>query len=849
MLSGILLAAVMLPLTGCSHRKKEPTRAIVHQVRINEVMSVNTYYAPLPDGSCGDWVELYNASDEAVNLKGCMFSDSARLGNRWQVPTDWILEPKTYGILYLSGLDKVDEEGHFHTNFKLSSKGETLVLSNALGDVVQMLKVPSCTLRNISYGYDGRGYGWFAVPSPGASNGVGSAPTIKELKLPATGLRLSEYMTKNTGAVHDGCDRYSDWVEIHNTSDKDIPLYGIALSDSGGGSDKWFFPQDAVIKAGAYMTVFCTDAPSEQKGVYHADLGLREGDKLTLYSIQGTVIDETDVAALDPNISCGRALSGKGWRLFAEPTPGRANLTKPFALTEKVEAVTHQPLYISEVLCVSAKDGDYATDFIELHNASDKELSLEGYALAKSHEGERFVFPAVKLPADGYVTVYCTGKRSAKNGHYTAPFKLGRSGETVYLFDENGYVTDLLTVGRQQYGHSTGRQEEKNSTTVLFDTPTPDKANPKKAYTGYAPQPVFSSDGGYVEAGYEVLLSAPEGFTVRYTTDGSLPNAKSPVYSEPIVIGKTTVIRAASFAKGYLPSEAAYATFFVGEQHTLPVVSLSSPPDGLFSKKTGIMASTVGQLVKNKPNFESNQKRPATVEYFVDGKKAVSFETGVKLFGEGSRNFPQKALALVLGEAYGADNCTFPFFGEYGVKTFDALLLRPSGQDWKLAHLRDEYCARLVRDSSITCDYQEAQPVALYINGAYWGLYYIREKQNEDYLVNKYGWQKGSIDIIKKGQIVQAGSDKAWTELIAYCKNNDLSKKKHYDYVCSQVDIQSLMDWWVFETYVANNDAANERVYRNPEDGKWHWMLFDLDVCLQLEFYKNNYIKLYATST
>ena len=70
-------------------------------------LSTNSYYAPLADGSCHDWIEFHNVSDKPVNLKGCMLSDKAKTANKWSVPTDLILEPDGFGVIYLSGLDKV----------------------------------------------------------------------------------------------------------------------------------------------------------------------------------------------------------------------------------------------------------------------------------------------------------------------------------------------------------------------------------------------------------------------------------------------------------------------------------------------------------------------------------------------------------------------------------------------------------------------------------------------------------------------------------------------------------------------------------------------------------------------
>ena len=847
-LSVLLSAAAIIWMTGCSRQSKE-SRVVVGQVRINEVMSANSYYAPLPDGSCYDWIELYNSSDKPVNLKGCMLSDNLKLAKKWIVPADLLLEPHGYCLIYLSGLNMVDENGNFHTNFRLSSKGEDLLFSNEAGVAIQQLSLPPSSMSNISYGLAKNKYVWFAEPSPGRENAGNTADTPESLVVPESGILINEYMTKNTYVIYDGNNRYSDWIELYNSSDSDVSLSGYSLSDTeGGGGGKWFFPEDTVISANGYLLVFCTDQPSPDSNVLHAGFGLSTGETVTLYSRTGQAADAVKLAELNQNVSCGREPESGEFRLFASPTPGRANTTYAYEMTSKTKAAPASSVFVSEALCVSDKEGNFKNDFIEIHNSSVTAVSLKGYGLSKSEEGAAFVFPDVSLEAGGYTVVYCSGKNVSQAGKtMQAAFKLNQGGEDIFFFDAGGHIIDIFTSGKQTNGHSSGRVDSRINEVVVFDTPTPGESNSDvRTYAGYAPTPFFSSEGGYVPKGFQLTVTVPDGCTVYYTTDGSSPSRSSAVYEKPITIRQSTVVRAASYRKGCLMSQTVFATFLVEKEHTIPVVSVSSSPNGLFSPSNGIMYNGAGGLEPGKANFMSNQKREATFEYFVDGKRAAVFCAGIKIFGGASRAFEQKALAVLMSEKYGANACSFPFFGAYGADTMEALLLRPSGQDWSRSHIRDEFCSRIVRGSTIQCDYQEAQPVALYINGVYWGLYYLREKLNEDYLVNKYGYTKGKIDIIKWEGAAQSGSLKEWKELQNWCDTHDLRKKQNYEYVCSQVDIDSLIDWWVFETYVGNVDTGNVRCCRSREDGKWHWMLYDLDEAFHLVGYRVNYISRYA---
>ncbi len=844
MLLLLSLAVAAISLTGCSD-ESDASSEISGNVVISEVMSTNSYYLPMDDGKCYDWIEFHNISDEAVNLKGYMISDKARTANKWKVPSDLVIQPGGYGIIYLSGLDKVDEKGNIHANFKLSSKGENLLFSDSSGSVIQQLEMPECTMPNISYGLpdDSDEYVWFAEPTPGSANAGNTAPSPDQLQFPESGLLINEYMTKNTYVIYDSASRYCDWIEIYNSSDRDVSLRGYSLSDSEAGDGKWFFPADAVIGAGQYLVVFCSaegEGSSDPKEL-HADFSLKTGDVITLFSVSGVKVDSVTAVQLNANVSCGRDPKSGKFLLFASPTPGRANTTYSFDLTSSVMPAPTAPVYVSEVMCVSAKGETYNNDFIEIYNSSSAGVSLNGYGLSKNESGAAFKFPDISVPAGGYVVVYCTGKNSSKAGKtLTAAFKLGQNGESVYFFDPEGHIIDIFHSGKQTYGHSSGRGGK--GSVCLFDKPTPGKSNSSVVYSGYAQSPAFSSDGGYVSKGFELTMTVPEGCTVYYTTDGSRPTSSSKKYAAPVMINESTVVSAVSYRDGYLPGPYVTATFLVEKEHSVPVASVISDPDGLFSNKTGILSKYQNGLVPGQPNYMSEEEREMTFEYYIDGKRTVSFNGRTRVFGETSRKEAQKSLALLMSERYGPKEVCFPFFGSNSVSVFSSLVLRPSGQDWNKGHMRDELCARLAR-GTVVCDYMECQPVALYINGQYWGLYYLREKLNQDYLVHKYGMTKGRIDIVKWERIRQAGSRDGYLALCDYCEKHDLSKKENYEYVCSQIDIDSLMDWWIFETYIANLDTGNIRCYRDQKDGKWRWMLFDMDYAFSLVNYDRNYVK------
>lgn len=103
-------------------------KAELSAIVINELMADNRTAVADSQGNHGDWIELYNRSEESVNLSGIYLSDDNDNLRKWKFPTGTILKPKGFLIIWAD--DKKSMEGELHTDFKLSSKGETVYLSD-----------------------------------------------------------------------------------------------------------------------------------------------------------------------------------------------------------------------------------------------------------------------------------------------------------------------------------------------------------------------------------------------------------------------------------------------------------------------------------------------------------------------------------------------------------------------------------------------------------------------------------------------------------------------------------------------------------------------------------------------
>ncbi len=136
---------------------------------INEFMSKNDNVLEDEDGEYPDWIEIYNATDEAINLSGYRLTDDPDSLTKWTFPSV-VLGSQDYLVVFASGKDKTDNE--LHTNFSIKASGEPLYLMAPAGFLVDYVEEQSL-LTDQSYGrlMDG-GNAWanFVTSTPNASN-------------------------------------------------------------------------------------------------------------------------------------------------------------------------------------------------------------------------------------------------------------------------------------------------------------------------------------------------------------------------------------------------------------------------------------------------------------------------------------------------------------------------------------------------------------------------------------------------------------------------------------------------------------------------------------------------------
>ena len=79
------------------------------QLVINEVLAVNRLTNVDEDGDNSDWVELYNPTTSAIDLKDFSISDDVANPQQWLFPAETI-GPKSYLLVWCSGKDRIQPE-------------------------------------------------------------------------------------------------------------------------------------------------------------------------------------------------------------------------------------------------------------------------------------------------------------------------------------------------------------------------------------------------------------------------------------------------------------------------------------------------------------------------------------------------------------------------------------------------------------------------------------------------------------------------------------------------------------------------------------------------------------------
>ena len=288
---------------------------------ISEIMPKNTYTIQDNYDEYSDYIEIYNGHNNKINLEGYHLSDIEYETDKWTFPSIEI-EANSYLIVYATGKDKCDLDKNIcHTNFKLSSKGETITLTDTNGNIINKFTYPTLS-NDIAFGFVKNNYIVMDYPTPYLEN----SSSINYSKLSNKDLYINEYMSHNKNSNYDTLGKYNDFVELYNNSSEDIKLHNIFISDDVDNLIKYKLP-DITIKKNDYLLIYLSDNSKVVDNSIYANFKLSDDDEELIITNGKKVIDSVKLVNLIDNVSYGR-IEDK-WYYFTKPTPGSKNDTIP----------------------------------------------------------------------------------------------------------------------------------------------------------------------------------------------------------------------------------------------------------------------------------------------------------------------------------------------------------------------------------------------------------------------------------------------------------------------------------------------------------------------------------------
>lgn len=278
---------------------------------INEVVAGNDNVGTDEFGENDDWIEIYNGSDEAINMEGIFLSDNHG-GNRTKFRFPDFTLPA--GEVVVVWCDDQPEQGDFHAEFRLSASGEEVGLYNQDTislDYVRFGAIPD----DISIGRFPNGTGPFnlLIPTFNGNNTNSVQP----------GLVINEYQSANESTVQDQWGGFDDWIEFYNGGDSPIDMSGYFLSDKIGDPTMFVFP-DTVLMPDDYLIVWCDQGLLEPGLHTFFKLG-GDGDDILLSNADTLTIDYVRFGVIAADETEGRYPNGIGKISCMLPTHGASN--------------------------------------------------------------------------------------------------------------------------------------------------------------------------------------------------------------------------------------------------------------------------------------------------------------------------------------------------------------------------------------------------------------------------------------------------------------------------------------------------------------------------------------------
>ncbi len=416
---------------------------------------------------------------------------------------------------------------------------------------------------------------------------------------------------------------------------------------------------------------------------------------------------------------------------------------------------------------------------------------------------------------------------------------------------------------------------------VYFTAPTPGRPNSNGAEI-FLGAVEFSQQRGFYDAPFQLQMRhRTPGVSIYYTLDGTEPSADNPtarLYSNPLSISRTTVVRAKAFLTDVESSRTATASYLFtddivrqspngetpagfpsnwgsnmkdygmdpdvvnspvwgprleGALTSIPSISMVMNTDDLFGSR-GIYSNASASGIA--------WERPTSIELIDPSGAQEGFQAnaGVRIRGGFSVSTanPKHAFRFFFRDEYGDSRLRYPLFGEEGASEFDKIDLRTTQNyswafqgDGQNNFLRDIFSRDLQGEMGHPA--KRGEYYHLYINGQYWGLFQTDERIGADYGEIYFGGEEADYDVVHNDPRNNAAIDgnldayqRLWQEFV---KPGGLGDENMADYYRVQgmnpdgtrnpayerlLDVDNVMDYMIITYYTSDSDGPGSKCTR-----------------------------------
>ena len=770
----ILFALLALPVAAVSLR----AQAVV----ITEFLAVNRDGLLDEDGDSSDWIEIQNQGVSIVNLEGWHLSDDAEDLRQWRFPPVELV-PGEYLLVFASGKDRAAAGSELHTNFRLDKEGEFLGLVGPGGvDLVHAYAPAYPSQRpGISYGFSqraaqvdyisGGSAARFLVPADGR---LGSAWR-------AAGFDDSAWMQAETGVGFATGDAPPPPVRIEN-----VALGGRATQSSqgwGGTPERGIDGNtDGDWNAG---TTFHTNGTNSWWEVDLLDVYTVDSirlwnrmdccrERFTNFTVQ--LLDSDRAVAYETG-----PRNGNSEETFFFPgidASGRfVRISMPGSYLHLAEVqifgeVLNEDLaFQRQVRTDVAAEmlGQNASAYLRIPFEVDDPGLLDTLTLRMKYD-------------DGFVA-WLNGTEVA---HSNAPQELSWDSSAtrenpaaqVLLFEgfnaspwRGALLPGLNVLAIQGLNLSPGDDDflllpelegfhfSQQVESYMTD-PSPGESNADSQIAGFVADTSFSMDRGFYDEPFDVeITTATEDAEILYTLDGSVPTATSgSVYTGPVRITTTTILRAAAFKDGLGPTNTDTHTYiFLDDVIESSVMRTSVTRHGVYGPRLRAGLTDLPSLCITAGATIFPSELPISLELIhPDGTPGFQEDAGAKYFGLrwGGSTYLKKSLRISFRSEYGDSKLRYPLFEGYGrgvapVEVFDQIELRTGHHDADMRgfYMSDRFFSNTMLDLGHL--YPHGRYVHVYLNGVYWGQYNMRERFSADMFAEYFGGEEEDYEAIK----------------------------------------------------------------------------------------------------